>query len=235
MSRRILHILSALLLLTAGVQARGQQRYEPREGWPYLYPEFTSGTLRTAGGTVITEGHYNICILDGSLHYVNAGTVMKADLHTVYSVVIGSQLDNRFFLHRAGEMVEVLAQEGGVYLFRRTRLDRNKYEKTDIGYGVSSATASSNKLTSMTLAGGSTVNMDLKTIVDNAFSGEILPLEDSYTFFVNGQEVEASRNAFLALEGLDPDKAKAFLKQEKIRWHKEESLLKVAAYIAQQL
>ena len=223
-----------MLLLGACSVAFGQ-RYEPREGWPYLFKEFTSGELRTSSGKVLDQGHYNICVTDGALHYINDGEVLKADLRTVYSVAIGSQLENRFFLNRAGEMVEVVGQEGQVYLFKRERLDQLKYEKQDIGYGVSSATASKQKTTSVAMGGGLALNMDLKQIVQNAITGELLPMEESYSFYFNGNEVEASRKGLLSIEGIDKEAAKAFVKKEKIRWHSEESLLKVAAFIAQQL
>ncbi len=228
-------LISATLLLLGTCAVAFSQRYEPREGWPYLYPEFTSGSLRTSSGTVIQEGHYNICILDGSLHYINNGRVLKADLRTVYSVIIGSEIDNRFFLNRAGEMVEVIAEAGEVYVFRRERLDQIQYEKKDIGYGVSSAIASKHNMTSMSLGGGASVNMDLSTIVDNAFSGEVLPVKESFSFYFKGIEADASKKGVLSIEGIDQDAAKAFIKKEKIRWHKPESLRKVAAFISEQL
>ena len=88
------------------------QNYEPTSTWPYIYPEFTEGTLHlNASG--VREGLYNIHILEGRLHFIDGEIVKEADPTDVYSVKIG----NEIYLNAGGTMMKVLAEsEAGVVL-----------------------------------------------------------------------------------------------------------------------
>lgn len=202
--------------------------FEPRESWPYLLEEFSPGTVRTAGGTVLSEGLYNISVVDGSLHYVNDGTILAADMRQVMMLKMADKL----YVNRLGRMMEVLQEEtGGYYLIRDVAVDLEQLAKADIGYGVSSATASTQRLSSFGMEGQGTVNMNLTTAISNAQAGAVLPLVEKIYFLLGSRQVEASRAEFLAIPGLDKTDAKAFLKAEKIKFGRMEDLVKVLQYL----
>lgn len=223
-------IITVLLALCLACGASAQ-KFEPRQTWPYLLEEFTLGSVRTSAGVVIRdEAFLNVSIPDGRLHYIQNGKIMAADMTQVYTVLIGKDV----FMNRGGRLEQVLYEGDGALLLKKTEVDMVKLSKSDIGYGVSSATASTQKLTGLG-AEGMLINMDFSTAIENAKTGEYLPLDESYSFLVKGKEIPAKKADFLALEGLDPAGAKAFLKEQKIKWNKPLDLVKVLDYITANL
>lgn len=223
--KRVLILLSVLAVC---IQAVGQNYdYKPRETWPYLLEEFTSGGVHTSGGDNLNEGFYNVSVVDGKLHYIKDGKIMEADMRLVQYARIGRQM----YVNRFGKMEEVVAEEGAYMLLRSALLDMDRLAKADIGYGVSSATASTQNLSGLQFA-GLAQNMELETAIEGSKVGPVLPLKVQYGFLLGARWIEASKSAVLALPGIDKDAAKAFFKQEKIKWSKPESLAKVLKYLS---
>lgn len=223
--KRVSLLLFALALC---LQAAAQNYdYKPRETWPYLLEEFTSGGVHTSGGDNLNEGWYNVSVIDGKLHYISDGRIMEADMRQVQYACIGRQM----YVNRFGKMEEVVAEEGAYMLLRSALIDLDEFAKSDIGYGVSSATASTQSLTGVALSGLSQ-NMELETAIAGAKVGKVLPLRIQYRFLLGARQIDATKSAVLALPGIDKDAAKAFFKQEKIKWSKPESLAKVLKYLS---
>lgn len=220
--KRILTVLSLVFCLTAAAQ---NFDYKPRESWPYLLEGFSPGTVRTPGGTELTEGYYNISVTDGKLHYIQNGKIMAADMRQVQIL----RLQDDIYVNRMGRMLQCLQEEpGGNYLLVYTEVDMDKLAKTEIGYGITSATASSQKLNGLF---GSQVNVDLSTAIAQAMDGPVLPLTKTYCFLLGSKQLPCEKQAFLEYPGIDKAGAKAFLKAEKIKWYDPESLAKVLRYI----
>ena len=219
-------LLACLLAGATGVFAQNYD-YKPRETWPYLLEEFTSGGVHTSGGVDLNEGVYNISVVDGKLHYVQDGRILEADMRQVQYARIGETL----YLNRMGCMEQVVAQEDTYVLLRSAKVDVDRLNKSDIGYGVSSATASTQSLNNLGVA-GTTVSMELQAAISEAKSGSVLPLKESYYFLLGSRQIEANRASVFALPGIDKAAAKNFFKQEKINWSKPESLAKVLKYLA---
>ena len=76
-------ILSIFLLLASIQLIFAQEQdalpYEPMDTWPYLYERFEPGNVRTTQGTLFPYAALNICIADGTLHYIEKGKIMQAD------------------------------------------------------------------------------------------------------------------------------------------------------------
>ena len=219
-------ILSCLLAFAISLGAQNYD-FKPRETWPYLLEEFTSGAVHTPGGVNLTEGWYNVSVVDGKLHYVNDGRIMVADMHQIQYVRIGETL----YVNRFGTLEQVVAEDGNCALLRSALVDMDRLAKSDIGYGVSSAVASTQNLNNLGLA-GATVSMELEAAIANSKVGSVLPLRSRYDFLLGARQIEATRSEVLALPGIDQAAAKAFFKQEKINWKKPESLAKVLEYLA---
>lgn len=216
-----------MFALAVCLQAAAQNYdYKPRETWPYLLEEFTSGGVHTSGGEDLNEGWYNVSVIDGKLHYIKDGRIMEADMRLIQYARIGHAL----YVNRFGKMEEVLAEEGPNALLKSAIVDLDELAKADIGYGVSSATASTQNLSGMEISGISQ-NMELETAIAGAKVGRVLPLRVSYYFLLGARQVDATKSAVLALPGIDKADAKAYFKQEKIKWSKPESLAKVLKYL----
>ena len=201
--------------------------YKPRETWPYLLEEFTSGGVHTSGGANLNDGWYNVSVVDGKLHYIQNGRIMEADMRQVQYARIG----NSMFVNRLGCMKQVLAEEGNCALLRTALVDMDRLNKSDIGYGVSSATASTQNVNNLGMA-GATVSMELEAAIAGSKSGNILPLRVRYEFMLGARQIDADKATVLALPGIDKAAAKNYFKQEKINWSKPESLAKVLKYLA---
>ena len=205
------------------------QEYQPREGWPYLFEDFSAGIVTNHGGEVSAEGFFNVCVVDGKLHYVQDGKIMEANMNHLQAVRIG----DRVFINRMGRLKEVVAEErGGSFVLREVNVDLDKLVRTDIGFGISSAVASTQKVNSLTVGGG-TVNLALETAIAAAKDGEEIPVKEKYVFLIKSREYPADKASFLSMEGIDKASAKAFLKTQKIKWHNPESLGIVLKYIAE--
>ena len=86
--------IAVFLLLSLSCSALFAQSfdYRPRESWPYLLESFTRGELRMRNGNLLSDGFYNVSVVDGKLHYVNDGTIMVANMLQVYTAMIGTTL-----------------------------------------------------------------------------------------------------------------------------------------------
>lgn len=208
----------------------GAQEYHPREGWPYIMEEFTGGVVTNYGGEASADGFFNVSVVDGKLHYVSDGTIMVANMNKLQAVRIGESV----FINRMGWLKEVVSEElGGFFLLKEVSVDMEELAKTDIGFGARSAVASTQKLSGLGVGGGTTVNLALETAIAAAKDGVELPVREKYIFLIGSREYPADKASFLSMEGIDKASAKAFLKAEKIKWHKAESLGKVLKYIAE--
>ena len=224
--RTLISVLAGLLALSLGLWAQNHD-YRPRDTWPYLIEDFTSGAVHTPGGANLNDGCYNVSVVDGSLHFVNNGSIMVADMLQVQYASIGEDM----YLNRFGKMEQVVAQEGRYVLLRSVLVDMDSLAKTDIGYGVSSATASTQSLNNLGLF-GATVSMGLEAAIAGAKEGNVLPVRVRYHFLLGARQIDADKTSVLGLPGLDRDAAKAFFKQEKIKWNRPESLAKVLKFLA---
>lgn len=221
---------SSLLLFALAVSilaAAQNSNYKPRETWPYLLEEFTSGGVHTSGGSNLNDGWYNISVVDGKLHYIQDGKIMAADMRQVQYARIGEEM----YVNRLGRMAKVLAQEGNCALLRSALVDMDRLNKSDIGYGVSSATASTQNVNNLGVS-GATVSMELEAAIAGSKTGNVLPLRVRYEFLLGTRQIEATKAAVFALPGIDKEAAKNYFKQEKINWNKPESLAKVLKYLA---
>ena len=220
-------LLLVCLLAETALAAAQNYDYKPRETWPYLLEEFTSGGLHTSGGADLNEGVYNVSVVDGKLHFVQDGRIMEADMRQVQYARIGESL----YVNRMGCMERVLSQEGTYALLQATLVDKDRLYKSDIGYGAGSATASTQNLNNLGVA-GTTVSMELEAAISGSRSGSVLPVRVRYHFLLGSRQIEAGKTSVMALPGLDKAAAKNFFKQEKINWSKPESLAKVLKYLA---
>lgn len=225
MKRFILTLFAAFCLFSASAAAQ-----EPTEGWPYLYDNFILGKVRSTDGTLLEDVRLNICVGDGTLHYINAsdGKIIAAKMLTVFSAKIGEDL----WLRAGLKMMKVILESDEAAVLELAVVDEEKLGATDIGYGIESKTASSTKLTSYAFSTGM-VGMNIEEVVTGKSRGRELPLKYTYYLRAGKRIVQASKRQVLEIEGIDKAAANAFFKENKIKWKNPESLLKVAGFLMQ--
>ena len=227
-SLRIIVAAAAILLSLSG--AKGQN-YEPKDTWPYLVSDFTVGEIRMANGGIVSSKEMNINVIDGKLHYLENNVIMVAEMLQV----TGASFGGREFVNVLGRMMEVKSSDDKGLVLNDVQVDKDKMAKTDIGYGISSATASSQNVTSL-LGDSSTalVNMDFTQAISRRASGTVLPLMEQLYLKIQSDILPASKKDVLSLSFVDQSAADAFFKASKTKWNSPEMLLKVADFIYDQ-
>lgn len=226
--KKILSIL--FLLLAAGVLYA--QDFDPKDSWAYIYEDFNEGTVMTRKGETLLQSRMNVSVVNGRLHYIRDGKIMEADMLQVYTVKIKKDE----YLNVSGKLLRILSQSEHAAVLQSTEVDMDQLSKAEIGYGISSATASTQGMSVAALQGivtGTQSNLDYVVASQNKGSGERLPIRIVKYLFTKGVLVEARKREVVKLPSVDKKAAEAFFKENKIKWNKVEDLQKVADYIAQ--
>jgi len=224
----IKRIAAMAVLLLAGALACSAQRYQPKDTWPYLYPDFQNALVFTASGVQVQEAMMNVTV-DGKLHFIRDEKILAVDMKNVYTARLG----NDVYVNAGGKLMKVLAENDNGAVVLESSIDVDKMSKADIGYGVKSATASTQNIT--TLAGGTMdamVDMALSTVMDQKASGSVIAMKESTYLRVGMNLTPASKRGLMDNPYVDKATAKAFLKSIKIDWKNPKSLLKVVDFIA---
>lgn len=152
---------------------------------------------------------------------------MEADIMKVYTARTGGD----YYVNVGGKMYRIILEsEKGAILSART-LDKDQLNKTDIGYGVSSSTASTQSVYGMAVFG-----VDFNKALDGKEGGTELPIKDrAYILYCKNKLVPATKHDVMRIPGLDKTSAKVFFKENPIRWNQSVSLIKVADFLTDSL
>lgn len=219
--KRIITTIAFVFGVLLSLSAQG-----PTEKWPYLYLDFENGVVRMQDGTLLIERPLNVCVSDGSLHYVDKGKILVAKMNKVFSAKIGGDV----FVCALGKMMKVLAEQDEAAVLELFEVDLDKFNSSDIGYGISSRTASTTQVSNLASTAG-VVNKDLYDVLGQRGDGADLPLKRTLLLLHNGKVTVANRSSVLKIDGIDKDAANKFFKENKIKWNKTDSLLKLAVYL----
>jgi len=219
-------MLAGLLLLFTVFQVWAQE-FKPKDTWPFLYADFTDGVVCSQDGDQILSGKLNISVANQRLYYIKGETLMEADVTRVFSVKIGEQ---DIFVNVGAKMYRILAESSGGAAVSLTLVDTDRMNKSDIGYGVSSATASTQNVAALALDSNVGTNIN-QAIVSRDGGTEIPVMEKKYILFSGNRTVPALRREVMDIPGLDKDAAKDFFKKNKIKWNNPASLTLVADFL----
>lgn len=226
MKRLSLLLLAALVSIPAWTQ-----NYKPRETWPFLYEEFQEGTTRTRTGELVSGAMFNITVKDNKLLYLKDGTTMLADMGAIYTVGIGDDV----YVNVLGQLYKVLSELDKGLVLSQNSLDIDEFNKVQIGYGVSSSTASADGLQVSLDGRFNFVNMSVEQSRHDKDSGPVLPMRETLYLYVNNSLIPASQNNVTTWPGVDRNEARDFIKKEKIKWKQTESLEKLVIFLDAQL
>ena len=131
------------------------QDYRPTTTWPYIYPDFIAGELKTHSG-VAKEGIFNVHLSKATLHFVENGIIREASSLEVFSVKIGQD----YYANVGGTIMKVLARSDKGFVAQEVLADFAALNNTGGAYGASSNSISTQALSSMEGIGGTRSNMN---------------------------------------------------------------------------
>ena len=226
MKRYIITVLAFMLSL-AGLSA---QDSEPTTTGPYLYSDFQSGELKKLTGAPI-QGMFNIHVLESRLHFIEAGMIKEVKPTEILSVKAGEDT----FASVSGKMMKVLAKSDYGFVAEEVVVDVAKLNATGGAYGSSSNSIATQALSSLEGIGGTRTNMNHMELKNAKDEGTVLPVIVKKYLVFPGYVVYATKNDVTRLVGIDKDELNIFLKENKIKWKDEQSLLKVLDFVSQKL
>ena len=224
--KRFLSTVAALLLMLA-VSA---QNFEPNTKWPYLYENFTPGTIYFEGNEK-SSSNLNIHLWGNVLHYVKAdGRIYESSDQKVVRVEIGSDA----YIFSDHKLVRIVAHEGTNLLAELVSGDFDAMRSSGGGaYGSSLNSSASRDLSSLGFDLGGMDHPELGLMLQEKQDGRTIPLITRYYFIIGGQQIEATKKGVEKFVGDDrADALKQFLKDNKVKWKKEESLIQVLQFLA---
>ncbi len=154
---------------------------------------------------------------------------MQADPRNVEMI----QLGDVSFIYMNGELVRLVKTENGVGLVELVKADLDELNKNTSGaYGMSTTSSSVNQIVSIGAIGVSNLIYTRMRLERN--EGKELPLIKKFYFIFGDKIVEATRKEVgKSLGESGKTKLKAFVKQNKIKWKEEASLVKLLAFFQQ--
>lgn len=203
------------------------QDYIPTTTWPYLYEDFVDGTVYFSKEQKTMHLKLNVHLQNCTLHYLEGDNVMQADPRNVEMI----QLGDVPFIYMNGELVRFIKAEEGVALVKLVKADLDELNKNTHGaYGISTTSSSVNQIVSIRALGVS----NYIQMRQERKEGKDLPLIKKYYFIFGDKIVEATRKEVeKSLGDNGKTKLKAFLKQNKIKWKEEASLIKLLEFFHQ--
>ena len=216
-----------LACLTLAISASAQ--IEAYTTWPYQYFEFQNGKLILSNGQERVMP-VNIHLLKGDLHFIDdKGLIQMAPAGQFSAVRIGDDMFRRV----NGYLMQITPgpDEKNFVAVRRTA-DLTALNETGGAYGTPATTASTQRITSVDMPGF--VNTNHMEQMQHRETGKKLKIKTEYFIVIDGTAVKASKKEVTAAVG--PERAaefKAFLKQNKINWKDEQSLLTLFTFFKQ--
>ena len=216
-----------LLLLVTGALTASAQKYSPNTKWPYIYENFTEGTIFFEGNKK-SESQLNIHLWGNKLHYLsNEGRIFTSDDKDVIRVEIGSDA----YIYSDHKLVRIVAVDKTNLLVELTKADFDALFTSTGAYGSSLNSSSSRDLSSLDLGGME--NSELGLMLQEKNDGRDIPLKKQYLFVLGGKQIEATKKSVENVLNADGQKDwKDFQKQNKIKWKNEESLSQVLTFIS---
>lgn len=220
--KKLILTLSILFWVVAELSAQ-----EPTTTYPYLYPQFTDGTVVLDGGKEEAR-KMNIHLRADKLHYIDGGIIKEAFLKDVNAVKIG----NDVFVPVYGSMMKVVAKNDNGMVVVEILGDFEASREATGAYGTSSTSSATMKLTSVQT--DAEVNQNYMNILNEKDHGVPLRTVSTYYIFTQKLKVKATEQDVRGV--LPADKAegwKTFLKTRKIKWKNPQSILSVVDYLSE--
>lgn len=213
-----------VFILIAVMASFGLQAQKCSTMWPYLYPEFTEGTIYMKGGQKVVQ-QVNVHTLKGRLHFIDKGVIKEAVSDEVLLLQIGEEK----YMCVNSDIMKVMASEERGFVAALILGDFQKLNNTSGAYGTSTTNSATQKLTSIDVAGK--VNQNHMELWENRHNGEQVDLVNKYFIVTPEQTVPATRKDIESAFPDRKDELKTWLKSNKIKWNEPESLMTLLDFI----
>lgn len=193
--------------------------FEPNTKWPYIYEEFTDGTIYFANQTK-SQAKFNIHLWGNVLHYVNTdGKIYESKEKNVARIEIGGDA----YLPIEGKLVQIIANKGNNLVVKFVKGNFNALNQGNGAYGATTNSAATKSLSSLDLGG---LNCpELGKMLQEKNDGAYIPLMTEYFFYIDGKRINADKKGVEDFIGADrKQELKDFIKANKIKWKNEDSL-----------
>lgn len=202
------------------------QNYEPNTKWPYIYENFTDGTVFFDGNKK-AQMQLNIHLWGNKLHYISDD---KRILESRDKGVVRVEIGNDAYIFSDHKLVKILAVDQNNLVVELTKADFDALFTGTGAYGSSLNSSAARDLSSLDLGGID--NPELGRLLQERNDGRDLSLKRLYFFIIDGKQIEANKKEVESLLNDNGKKEwKAFQKQNKIKWKDEDSLAKVLSFI----
>ena len=215
------------MLSLSGLSA---QNSEPTTTWPYIYSDFKSGELKPLSGAPI-QGAFNIHVLESRLHFIEDGIIREMKPSEVLSVKVGDDT----FATVSGKMMKILAKSDNGFVAEEVLVDVARLNATGGAYGSSSNSIATQALSSLEGIGGTRTNMNHMELKNAKDDGSPLPVIVKKYLVFPGYVVYATKVDVSKLVGIEKDELNTFIKENKIKWKDECSLIKVLDFVCEKL
>ena len=221
MKKILLLFVMLNIILTANAQ-----NYEPNTKWPYIYENFTDGTVFFEENKK-TQMQLNIHLWGNKLHYLADNNRI---LETKDKGIVRVEIGNDAYIYSDHQLVKILAVDQSNLVVELTKADFDALFTGTGAYGSSLNSSAARDLSSLDLGGID--NPELGRLLQERNDGRDLSLKRLYFFIIDGKQIEANKKEVESLLNDNGKKEwKAFQKQNKIKWKNEDSLTKVLSFI----
>lgn len=190
-----------------------------------VYEDFIPGELVMKNNDKV-QAAFNIHLQDGELHYLKGDNILFVNIAQIKEVTIG--IDR--YIPTESKMMKVISQKDDNYLLKNTQGDFDALFVGTGAYGSNANTQAVRNLSSIEIGGKSIVNHAI--LLQNKEEGKELPILEKYYFLINNKCVLAHKKTIEKEYVKDHNTWKIFLKDNKIKWHREESLIKVLHFFS---
>ena len=132
-------------------------------------------------------------------------------------------------------MMKVLSKSDNGFVAEEVLVDVARLNATGGAYGSSSNSIATQALSSLEGIGGTRTNMNHMELKNAKDEGSALPVIVKKYLVFPGYVVYATKTDVSKLEGIDKDELNTFIKENKIKWKDENSLIKVLDFICEKL
>lgn len=217
-----------LFALLSTVLTTKAQNFEPNTKWPYIYENFTDGTIYFDGNKK-SQAQLNIHLWGNKLHYIsNDQRILESTDKGVIRVEIGDDA----YLFSDHQLVKILAVEQNNLVVELVKADFDALFTGTGAYGASLNSSSARDLSSLDLGGIN--NPELGRLLQERSDGRDLSVKHLFFFIIDGKQIEANKKDVESVLNDEGKKEwKAFQKQNKIKWKNIDSLKLVLSFVNQ--
>lgn len=221
---RKIRIAFAVMMSICCLTVKAQ--YEPNTKWPYIYEDFIQGTIYFADNKK-SSAEMNIHLWGNVLHYVSKnGKIYQSEDNNIVRVEIGDDA----YIYSAHKLMMIVSSKENNLLLKEIYGDFDSMFSGTGAYGASLNSSSSKDLSSLELGG---LDMpELGKMLQDKNAGKVIPLKEKYYFVIDGIQVDANKKSVETFIGNErKDEWKSFLKEKKIKWKNEDSLIEILHFI----